>query len=125
MTNVLVRGLSDETVARIERGLLRMSAITGLENGFSARTGEGELMIFEFPPQSLMPIERLTPPMEDRAWEVQMLLAVRGQRRAPFIPGLLIAETAERAGLAALACDKDFDLIAEVTGQSVETLERS
>ena len=82
-------------------------------------------MIFEIPPQSLMPIERLTPPMEDRAWEVQMLLAVRGQCRAPFTPDLLIAETEEKAGLAALAGDKDSDLIAEVTGQSVETLELS
>lgn len=30
--------------------------------------------------------------------------------------------TAEKAGLTVLAVDKDFGLIAEVTGQSVETL---
>lgn len=41
-----------------------------------------------------MPIEHLTPAMDDRAWEVQMLLAV----------------------------DTDFDLIAEMTGQPVEAL---
>jgi predicted nucleic acid-binding protein len=79
-------------------------------------------MIFEVPPLSLMPIERLTPSMEDRAWEVQMLLADRGQHRAPSIPDLLIAATAEKAGLTVLAVDQDFDLVAAVTGQSVETL---
>jgi hypothetical protein len=31
-----------------------------------------------FPPLSLMPVERLTPAIEDRALEVQMLLADRG-----------------------------------------------
>ncbi len=60
--------------------------------------------------------------MEDRAFEVQMLLADRGQHRAPSIPDLLIAATGEKAGLTIIAVDKDFDLIAEVTGQSVETI---
>ena len=109
--------------ARIERGLVRISTITRLEVGFSARTGESGRMVFEVPPLSLMPIERLTPSMEDRAWEVQMLLADRGQHRAPSIPDLLIAATAEKAGLTVLGVDKDFGLIAEITGQSVETLE--
>ena len=35
-----------------------------------------------------MPIEYLTPGIEDRAFEVQMLLADRGQHRAPSIPDL-------------------------------------
>lgn len=114
---------ADEWNARIERGLVRVSTITRLEIGFSVRTGEGGRMIFGVPPLSLMPIERLTPSMEDRAWEVQMLLADRGQHRAPSIPDLLIAATAEKAGLTVLAVDKDFDLIADMTGQPVETLE--
>ena len=102
---------------------MRLSTITRLEIGFSVRTGEGGQMIFEVPPLSLMPIERLTPAMEDRAWQVQMLLADRGQHRAPSIPDLLIAATAEKAGLTVLAVDKDFALISEITGQSVETLQ--
>ena len=69
-----------------------------------------------------MPIEHLTPAMEDRAFEVQMMLADRGQHRAPSIPDLLIAATAEKLGLTVLAVDKDFDLIADITGQTVETL---
>ena len=51
-----------------------------------------------------------------------MLLADRGQHRAPSIPDLLIAATAEKVGLTVLAVDKDFELIAGVTGQPVATL---
>jgi predicted nucleic acid-binding protein len=64
----------------------------------------------------------VTPAIEDRALEVQMLLADRGQHRAPSIPDLLIAATAEKAGLTVLAVDKDFDLIAAITGQPVDAL---
>ncbi|RRD48822.1 PIN domain nuclease [Arachnia propionica] len=108
--------------SRIERGLLRLSTVTRLELGFSARSGEAAREAFRRPPLSLMPIEHLTPAVEDRAFEVQLLLADSGQHRAPSIPDLLIAATAEKAGLTVLAVDKDFQLIAEVTGQSVETL---
>ena len=114
--------LSEERNARIERGLVRLSTVTRLELGFSARSGDAGRGAFGLPPLSLMPIEHLTPAMEDRAFEVQMLLADRGQHRAPSIPDLLIAASAEKAGLTVLAVDKDFDLIAEITGQSVETL---
>lgn len=112
----------EEWNTRIERGLVRLSAITRLEFGFSARSGDAGREAFGLPPLLLMPIEYLTPAMEDRAWEVQMLLADRGQHRAPSIPDLLLAATAEKAGLTVLAVDKDFDLIAEVTGQPVDTL---
>ena len=69
-----------------------------------------------------MPLEYLTPAIEDRALEVQLLLADRGQHRAPSIPDLLIAATAEKAGLTVLAVDKDFGLIAAITGQQIEVL---
>lgn len=105
---------------RIDRGLVRISTITRLELGYSARTGTEGREGFGRPPLSLMPIERITPGIEDRAQEVQMLLADRGQHRAPSIPDLLIAATAEKTGLTVLAVDKDFDLIAEITGQSLE-----
>ncbi|MCP3424796.1 PIN domain nuclease [Rothia sp. AR01] len=112
----------DEWNARIGRGLVRLSTVTRLELGFSARSGEAGRAAFGLPPLSLMPVEHLTPAMEYRAFEVQMLLADRGHYRAPSIPDLLIAATAEKAGLTVLAMDKDFDLIAEITGQPVETL---
>lgn len=112
----------EEWNARMQRGLVRMSTITRLELGFSVRSGSAGRAAFEVPPISLMSIEHLAPAMENRAWEVQMLLADRGQHRAPSIPDLLVAATAEKAGLTVVAIDKDFDLIAEITGQAVETL---
>jgi hypothetical protein len=79
-------------------------------------------MVFDVPPLSLMPTERLTPSMEDRAWKVQMLLADHGKHRERSAPDLVIATTAENVGLTVLAVDKDFDLIAAAAGQPFETL---
>jgi predicted nucleic acid-binding protein len=70
-----------------------------------------------------MPVEYLTPAIEDRAVEVQQLLADRGHHRAAAVPDLLIAATAELAGLAVLQHDEDFDIIADVTGQRLERLQ--
>jgi predicted nucleic acid-binding protein len=69
-----------------------------------------------------MPVEYLTPAIEQRAEVVQGLLADRGQHRAPSVPDLLIAAAAELLDLTVLHMDKDFELIAEVTGQPVERL---
>jgi predicted nucleic acid-binding protein len=69
-----------------------------------------------------MPVEYLTPAIEDRAVEVLALLADRGQHRAQSIPDLIIAATAELAGLTVLHLDKDFDVIAQITGQPMERL---
>lgn len=70
-----------------------------------------------------MPVEYLTPRIEDRAIELQSVLAERGQHGAPSVPDLLIAATAELAELTVLHVDKDFELIADVTGQPVERLD--
>lgn len=51
-----------------------------------------------------------------------MLLAQRGQHRAPSIPDLLIAAIAELAQLTVLHVDKDYELIAAITNQAVERL---
>ena len=50
------------------------------------------------------------------------LLADRGQHRAPSVPDLIIAAIAEVAGLVVLHDDKDFELIADITGQPVQRL---
>ena len=73
-------------------------------------------------PIAAMPVEYLTPKIEDRSVEVQLALAQRGQHRAPSIPDLLIAATAELAELIVLHFDKDFQLIAVLTGQPTERL---
>jgi hypothetical protein len=69
-----------------------------------------------------MPVQYATPAMEDRAVQVQGLLAERGHHRAVKVPDLLVAAAGEFADLTVLHVDKDFDLIAGVTGQTVERL---
>jgi predicted nucleic acid-binding protein len=111
-----------EWAARIGRGLVRITVTTLLEAGYSARSAHDMAQVLDRPPVSSMPVEYLTPAAEDRAIEVLRLLAERGQHRTPSIPDLLIAATAETARLTVLHHDKDFELIAEVTGQPVERL---
>lgn len=107
---------------RIERGLVRVASVTRLEVGFSARSGADLREGARRRPLSALPLEYLTPAMEDRAIEVQALLADRGMHRAPAVPDLLVAAVAELAGLTVLHLDKDFELIAAMTGQPVERL---
>ncbi|MPZ67106.1 MAG: PIN domain-containing protein [Pseudonocardiaceae bacterium] len=111
-----------EWLARIDRGLVRVTTLTRLEIGFSARSGSELRLVHRRAPLVAMPVEHLTPMMEDRAVEVQVLLADRGFHRAPGVPDLLIAAAAELSGLTVLHVDKDFDLIADVTAQPVERL---
>jgi predicted nucleic acid-binding protein len=111
-----------EWATRIERGLVRITTVTRLEVGYSARSGPDLRTGLQQPPLSSMPVEYLTPAIEDRSVDVLALLADRGQHRAPSIPDLIIAAAAELAGLTVLHLDKDFDVIAEITGQPVERL---
>lgn len=111
-----------EWASRIERGLVRITNLTRLEVGYSARSAPDLRRGLQNPPLSSMPVEYLTPAIEDRAVEVVMLLADRGQHRAPSIPDLLVAASAELNHLTVLHLDKDFDLIAEITGQPVERM---
>jgi len=111
-----------EWAARIEQGLVRITTVTRLEVGCSARSGPDLRAGFAHPPLSSIPVEYMTPAIEDRAVEVLTLLADRGQHRAPSVPDLIVAATAELAGVPVLHLDKDFDVIADVTSQSVERL---
>jgi predicted nucleic acid-binding protein len=111
-----------EWAGRIERGLVRITTVTRLEAGYSARSGPELRAGLRQPPLAAMPVEYLTPAIEDRAMEVLTLLADRGQHRAPSIPDLIIAATADLAGLTVLHLDKDFEVIAQITGQPIERL---
>ncbi len=94
-----------------------------LEVGFSARSAADCAAdpLYE-PPVDFMPVEYLTPPVEDRAVVVQGLLAEVGHHRAPSVADLLLAATAELGQFTLLHVDKDFELIADLTGQAVERL---
>jgi predicted nucleic acid-binding protein len=67
-------------------------------------------------------------PMGERVWrratDVLELLAERGplHHREVGLPDLLIAAAAELAELPILHYDRDFEVIAEVTGQPVEAI---
>jgi len=107
---------------RIERGLVRISTVTRLEIGYSARSGPDLRAATHRPPLASMPVEYQTPAIEDRAIEVQMRLADLGRHRAPSVADLIVAATAELAGLIVVHVDKDFEVIAEVTAQPIERL---
>jgi predicted nucleic acid-binding protein len=108
---------------RVHRGLVRIATPTLLEIGRSAQSANDLEVLLGGRPVSFMPLEYMTAASENRAVEVLKLLVPRGWHRAPKVPDLLIAAVAERAGLTVLHLDKDFELIAEVTGQPVERLE--
>jgi predicted nucleic acid-binding protein len=108
---------------RIERGLVHVTMTTLLEAGFSARSAGDMGELLDRPPLSFMPVEYVTPAAENRSLEVLRSLGERGQHRAPSIPDLLIAATAETARLTVLHVDKDFELIAGITGQETHRLQ--
>ena len=67
-----------------------------------------------------MPQVSIDDAVMSRALEVQAMLADRSQHRAVPLPDLLIAACAERAALAVLHYDADFERIAKLTGQPTQ-----
>ncbi len=54
---------------------MRISTLTLLEAGFSTRSGKEFHAAFGQPPIANMPVEYLTPAIEDRAIAIQMALS--------------------------------------------------
>jgi predicted nucleic acid-binding protein len=103
---------------RIEQGLVHVCAVTLLELGYLARGAAQHARLLGSAPLSRMLIQWDMPiSITRRAYEVQGLLAAAGHHRAPSVPDLLLAATAEAVGLTVLHWDKDYELIAAVTGQ--------
>jgi predicted nucleic acid-binding protein len=101
---------------------VRITTVTRLEVGYSARSGPDLRAGLRQPPLSSMPVEYLTPAIEHQAVDVLTLPADRGQHRAPSIPDLIIAATAELSRLTVLHVDGDFEVIASIIGQPVVRL---
>ncbi|MFP4635485.1 MAG: PIN domain nuclease [Nitriliruptoraceae bacterium] len=116
--SALVRMPNAAVRARLEPllvdGLVATCGIIDLEIGFSARTAPVHRDIRR--ERRSLPRARIDDDVLDRAFEVQGLLADRGQHRLA-IPDLIIAAAAESAGLTVLHYDADFERIAEVTDQ--------
>jgi len=110
--------VADVLVPRVDAGLVAISIVTELEVGFSARSARDHTDILALLGR-LVPV--VTPVQaEQMARDLQRRLVERGQHRAVAVPDLLVAATAQAAGLTVLHYDRDFDLIANVTGQPVE-----
>lgn len=112
----------DLWAGRVDRGLVAVTTVTLLEVGYSARSAADLDRVQRSAVLTRMPVDYLTPTMELRAVEVQGLLAARGFHRAASIPDLLVAAAAELSGRTILHLDKDFELIAEITGQPTERI---
>jgi predicted nucleic acid-binding protein len=102
----------------IEAGEAATCAVVDLEVLFSARNHEEHQKIRQRRALAYLSVP-FTEEILQRAIEVQGELAKTGHHRVP-IPDLLIAASAESAGLAVLHYDADFDLIAAVTRQPME-----
>ncbi|MGH3769131.1 MAG: PIN domain nuclease [Pseudonocardiaceae bacterium] len=102
----------------LSAGRLAVCGMTELEVLYSVRCAEEHRRVR----LELRGLERLPTPDEvwDRAVDVHAALAEHGQHRAVALPDLIIAAVAERHNIPVLHYDRDFDVIAEVTGQTVE-----
>ena len=93
--------------------------MTALELGFSARSGDDHQRLIRQLAHAYTWL-----PTEDRcsrrALQVQGELARGGQHRTVRLHDLLVAAIAERGNLVVLHYDRDFDRIADVTGQACE-----
>lgn len=105
----------------LSEGALASSHVVALEVLYSARNVEDyETLRVYLDALPWLPCDEQA---MDRAMEVQHLLALRGQHRLP-LPDLMIAATAEVHGATVLHYDRDFDLIAAVTGQPTQWITR-
>ena len=102
----------------IEAGLVARCTPTDLEAGFSSTTPKSHRAMRAS--RSAWPFVAMDQSILDRAIDVQDALARKSQQRGAKIADLLIAAAAESAALVVLHYDRDFDLIAGVTGQPTE-----
>ncbi len=121
-TSALSRGARQEVKARLdpllESGLVARCTPTDLEAGFSSQSPESHRRVREA--RAVWPFVAMDQTCWTGAVEVQDALAERSQQRGAKVADLLIAAAAEAARLVVLHYDRDFDLIAEVTGQPTE-----
>ncbi|MEG3633014.1 PIN domain nuclease [Micromonospora palythoicola] len=125
-TSALVRLLRDPAVRdRWEQplvaGLLAVCPLVELEFLYSARSASDRARLTEL----LRTVFGWVPVSErgyERAAEIQSELTDRGTHRSAGAVDLLIAATAEYHGLSLLHYDRDFDQIANVTGQPMRWL---
>jgi hypothetical protein len=102
----------------ITAGRVATCAVIDLEVLRAARNGEEHAELWS--DRRMYPRVPCGDRAMERAIEVQGLLAQRALHRGVPTADLLIAAAAEQAGLTVLHYDRDFDLIASVSGQPTE-----
>lgn len=112
----------EKWLERIERGLVSLSTVTALEIGYSFTDAKQAQQQLDDGLLGYFVQDYMTPAIENRAREVQLTLLANGTHRAASVADLLVAASAEIYGRRLLHVDRDFDLIAAVTGQQVERL---
>jgi hypothetical protein len=99
--------------ARLSRcGIVDLELLRGVAAGKAERVAAGLDATLGLAPTGLADVQR--------AREVQLQLAARGEHHGVPAADLVIAAVAERAGATLVHYDADFDRIATVTGQPVE-----
>ncbi|GHC89321.1 ribonuclease VapC [Nocardiopsis terrae] len=98
------------------QGTIAVCPVTELEFLYSARSAGHRERMVNLLNRMLLPVD-LGEPHFARAWEVQRLLAARGEHRSAGPVDLLVAACAEMHGLVLLHNDNDFETVARVTGQ--------
>lgn len=116
MARVAVPGVGDLIAALIDDGIGCTCITVDLEAGYSAkgapdikRNAETRAELFRFLP--------VTAWVEQRARQVQILMAEHGLHRAAGAMDLITAAIAEENRAVVLHYDMDFEHIASVTGQ--------
>ena len=99
-------------------GLVGLCAPVAFELGYAARS-PGDYRALADRLSSFPPIPT-TDADHRRALEVQAALVARSQHRARSLVDGLVAAVAEARDLIVLHYDSDFELVAEITGQSQE-----
>lgn len=104
-----------ELAPLIERGLVATCSMVDLEILYSCRSPTE----YDAVRSERAGLERLDIRQADwdRAMQVQHDLAGTSRHRGAALPDLLIAAVAERHKVTVLHYDRDFDLIAAITGQ--------
>lgn len=96
-------------------GVLELEALCATRNHADARRVQRWLVM-------TLPLVPTHQADWERASKVMLLLAERGRHRAAGLADLVLAAVGERAGLTVLHCDREFEHIAEVTGQPVQAV---
>lgn len=121
LARILLRQTTPDWEQRIGAGLVALCDITELELLYSARSLDDRRSIR----QRLAMFNWCPVPdgIYRRSRVVQEELTAKGEHRSAGSVDLLVAATAEQAGLTLLHYDRDFETIARTTGQPVRRIE--